>query len=659
MNKIIESFLNTHITEYGLNYLKPETAFEHFINKCIINKYVVERFNPDDVMTDEGEKGLDGVAILINEKLVTTKDEALSIISDSKSLEVKFVFIQSKTSDSFSGSEIGDFVYGVKAFFEDLNKRPSTNEKMENLIEIKDEIYKHSVNFENAPTLDLYYVCCGKWNPENGLQKRIDTEVEPLKSTEDFSSVEFFKYDSEKIITTYKEMKKKISRSFVMEKKVTFPSIEGVTQAYIGFVKCKDFIRILEDSDGNMLTNIFEDNVRDFQGYNVINQEIKATIDDETDQARFAILNNGITIVASNIKVTGDNVELFDYQIVNGCQTSYVLFDNKQNIKDNSYIVIKIIEVKDETISDRVIFTTNRQTEVKSEAFIATKTFHKGLQDFYNSIEPQYQLYYERRSKQYDLSDTISKNKVVTLTTQIVSYISMFLNEPHSTHRYYGELLEAYKSKLFLDTDAHEVYYISAYFNYYLDTKFKSGAIHRKYKKLKFHLMCAMKGLLVGTQVNFGKARKQKKEFEILFRTIQDSKRMDLCLRTATMCLDKIIESSIIPENERHRSKEITARLMEEINKVSEAVVSESFLKKGDVVHCTVNAVNVSFICVSIKTDDSRCDGSIHISKVNGKYIPDLKKEVEIGEIFQAQILNDNYYESEWGWELSKLIDKK
>lgn len=656
MNKIIESFLNTHIVEYSLNDLKKEIAFEHFINKCIVNKYVSERFNPEDIMTDEGEKGLDGVAILINDKLVNTIDEALSIISTSKALEVRFVFIQTKTSESFSGSEMGDFVYGVKAFFEEVSKRPTTNEKMENLIEIKDEIYKHSVNFDQAPTLDLYYVCCGKWESDNGLQKRIDAEIKPFKNSNDFSEVEFFKYDSEKIITTYKEMKKKISRSFIMEKKVTFPAIEGVTQAYIGFVRCKDFIKVLQDSDGNMLNNIFEDNVRDFQGYNIINQEIKTTIKDEIDQARFAILNNGITIVAKNIKVTGDNVELFDYQVVNGCQTSYVLFDNKKHVKDNSYLVIKIIEVEDETISDRVIFTTNRQTEVKSEAFIATKAFHKGLQDFYNAIEPEYKLYYERRSKQYDLSDSISKNKVVTLTIQISSYISMFLNEPHSTHRYYGELLEASKNRMFLDTDAYEVYYISSYFNYYLDTKFRSGAINKKYKKLKFHIMCAMKGLLVGAGVSFGKARKQKKEFEVLFRVIKDNKRMEECLGTAIMCLEKVVKDTSIPVNDIHRSKEITNRLLDEINKVSVAKASDSFLKKGDIVHCTVTGVNSSFINVSIKTEDSRNTGSIHISEVTGQYIADLKSEITVGEIFQAQILNDDYFESKWGWELTKLI---
>ena len=96
------------------------------------------------------------------------------------------------------------------------------------------------------------------------------------------------------------------------------------------------------------------------------------------------------------------------------------------------------------------------------------------LQDFYNSIEPAYRLYYERRSKQYDLDDTISKNKVISLTAQITSYLAMFLNEPQSTHRYYGELLNAYQNRIFLNTDSFEVYYIAAYYLYYVEQQFKN-----------------------------------------------------------------------------------------------------------------------------------------------------------------------------------------
>ena len=72
------------------------------------------------------------------------------------------------------------------------------------------------------------------------------------------------------------------------------------------------------------MNNIFEDNVRDFQGYNIINSEIKNTLKDCEDQARFAILNNGITIVANKINLISDIIELFDYQIVNGLSLIHI-----------------------------------------------------------------------------------------------------------------------------------------------------------------------------------------------------------------------------------------------------------------------------------------------------------------------------------------------
>ena len=203
MNQIIKSFLTTHIKEYGLEKIKESTAFEHFINRIIINKYSSERFDPEIIMTDDGEKGLDGVAIIVNERIISDNAELESILMNSPSIDVRFVFIQSKTSDKFSASEIGDFVYGVKAFFESEDARPVTNERMERLIALKDTIYDNSIKLTCSPVLDLYYVCCGKWSDTNGIQDRIDIEIKPLVDNSDFSKVEFYKYDAEKIITTF------------------------------------------------------------------------------------------------------------------------------------------------------------------------------------------------------------------------------------------------------------------------------------------------------------------------------------------------------------------------------------------------------------------------------------------------------------------------
>lgn len=657
MNKIIGSFLDIHKKEYAIEHLDTEIAFEHFINKCIVNKYSNERFEPDDIMTDPGEKGLDGVAICVNGRVITTIDELESIYKESKSLEVRFIFIQSKTSESFDGDEIGTFIFGVRAFFADKELRPKTNEKMENLIQLKDSIYTYSVDMPISPILDLYYVCCGKWDEGNGLRARIDLDIKPLVDSQNFSDINVYPYDSDKIITSYKELKKKISRSFPMEKKVIFPSIQGVKQAFLGLVKCKDFVSILSDSDNNMLTNIFEDNVRDFQGYNIVNSEIQDTLKNGKDQARFGLLNNGITIVAKSITLTGDLVEIYDFQIVNGCQTSYVLFDNKSDLTENSFVMVKLIEVTDEEVSDRVIFTTNRQTEVKSEAFVATKHFHKMLQDYYNAVDVTYRLYYERRSKQYDLNDSISKNKVITLTQQIQSYLAMFLNEPHSTHRYYGELLRAYSSRLFLDTDDYEPYYCSAYFSYFVDAQIRTGAIDRKYKKFKFHIICAMRSLIAGSSVVFGQARKQQKICKKLWEIMKNPTEMKRILDAAITCLDSACaDCQEIPVQEQHRSKEITNSMISFVETQTKASQNNAFLKKGDIVHCTVSAIKSYSVDVTIKTDDARNCGSIYISRIARKYIDDIHDEMCIGQIFQAKIINDDFYEKPWGWELSKIF---
>lgn len=655
MNKIIESFLNTHITEYDIEDFEKEIAFEHFVNRCIVNKYSVDRFDPLDIMTDEGEKGIDGVAIIVNDRIIMTMDELESVIKENTDLEVKFVFIQSKTSDKFSGDEIGTFVYGVKAFFEDESRRPKTNEKMERMIAIKDTIYEKSVDMVKNPQLDLYYVCCGKWNDDNGLQNRIDVDIEPLIDSQNFCNVEFYKYDSDKISTAYKELKKKISRTFSMERRISFPDITGAKQSFLGIVSCKQFVSILTDSDGKMLTNIFEDNVRDFQGYNSVNNEIRETIDDTEDQKRFALLNNGITIVAKKVSVTGDNIEIYDYQIVNGCQTSYVLFDNREKIKDGTYIIIKVIEVSEEQLSDRVIYTTNRQTEVKSEAFTSTKHFHKELQDYYYALVGEYGLYYERRSKQYDMQDNIRKTNVVSLATQTASYVAVFLNEPQSTHRYYGELLSAYKNRLYLDADAPEPYYIAAYLNFFLDKNFKEGKIQKKYRNFKFHLMLGIKILITDSYILFGKARRQKKICERIFSVIRDENETYKYFESAYTCLRQVMEETKIYKADQHRSKEFTTEYILLLNKQKSAIDSTEYLKCGDIVHCTVSSIKEYFVHVEIKTQDTRNTGQIHISNLARKWLERCEDEVKIGDIFQAKIISTDYFATKYGWKLTKI----
>lgn len=661
MNQIITNMLATHKNEYGINEEKETVAFEHFCDYLIVNKYVADRFSPDSVMTKDGEIGLDGVAIIINDMLVTDEDSLEAAWNKSpEDSSVRFLFIQAKTSEKFDSGDIQVFIFGVRNFFLPKEKRKYTNEKMEKLVYLKDKIYQNSLYIHNNnPSIDMFYITCGKWTDENAISSMINLGKQDLENTNDFFKVDFYPYDADKIITAYKELKKKIRKTVVMEKRYTFPSMDSICQAYGGLVRCTDFMKLLQDEEGNMLHNIFEDNVRDFQGYNSINTEISNTIHDSNERKLFSVLNNGLTILAKKITPTGDNLEIFDYQIVNGCQTSYVLFDNQESITDDMYVYVKLIEVEKQEILDKIVYTTNRQTEVKSEAFAATKPFHRGLEDFYNSFSMPYRLYYERRSKQYDLDDSINKNRVVTLAIQINSYVSMFLNEPHSTHRYYGELLKNYSKNLFVGEMLYEPYYVSAYFLFYVNDAMKNNELNRiQFSHFKYHLILGMRRAALGKNKFKSGLKGIKKESLQLIEDMKDSQKMAEYLKIAAAgLLDAITKlRKTISENNLHRSREVTTLMLENIDCYLNAVNDMSYLKKGDVVQCVVKEIDRSYVNVQLKCDDIRNNGFIHISQVARYYINDLHNEVNVGKIISAKIIGDNY--GTHGWEMSMIFDK-
>lgn len=186
----------------------------------------------------------------------------------------------------------------------------------------------------------------------------------------------------------------------------------------------------------------------------------------------------------------GAKFRLSDYQIVNGCQTSHVLHLNREIVGDSIFVPVKLIETGDPEITNQVIKATNRQTQVTLEAFEPLNPFHRKLEDFYNSFSKDVQkaLYYERRSKQY--ADTAVKPiLVISLAAQTKSYLAMFLGQPHSTHRYYGELLDTNRERLFVEGHSPFLYYSAGLALNRVDRLFRHYALIDVEKRFKHHLL--------------------------------------------------------------------------------------------------------------------------------------------------------------------------
>lgn len=491
MDQILESYVNDFSNIHGYNELDLPDKFERFVNYCIVSKQYPREFDIENLSVGGGDDiGADGVAITVNGNIINSPEEVDFFIKKMGYINASFTFIQSKSASKFKGDQVGTLIFGVKSFFDSTASIPE-NEEIKNLRAVKDKIYQNSINFDELPKLRIYFVTTGEWKEPKPITGRVSRELEDIEAKKLFMQPLFDFYDADRLKDTYRELRRKTIKEVNFPNHVALPEISGVRQSFVGSLSAKEYVKLISDADGNLQKSLFEDNIRDYQGINKVNVDIESTLKNSKLQTALPILNNGITIIAKKIEPVGTKFKLTDFQIVNGCQSSHVIYGNRSRIEEKSHVVVKLIETTDQELSNKIIRATNRQTIVTDEAFESLSPFHKDLEEYYNSRIPSIDspIYYERRSKQYDGSSTIKSSQVITLSGQINAYVATILAQPHSTHRYYGELLAANRNRIFLPNQNKDLYYLSALMLNRLEKAFKSNKIPRELKKFKYQIL--------------------------------------------------------------------------------------------------------------------------------------------------------------------------
>ena len=179
-------------------------------------------------------------------------------------------------------------------------------------------IYSRAAQFKRGNlSCKLYYVTTGKWENDQSLIGRSETVTADLKNTDLFSDVDFYPIGKAEIQKLYAQAKNAIAREFVFQNRTVVSAMSGVADAYLGLIPAAEALKILTDEDGEIVKSIFYDNVRDWQNFNDVNDEIRRTLE-SPDATRFALMNNGITIIARHLQPTGNTFHIEDFQIVNG-----------------------------------------------------------------------------------------------------------------------------------------------------------------------------------------------------------------------------------------------------------------------------------------------------------------------------------------------------
>ena len=504
---VLEGFVKGFAASRGLSQLPEDEQFEAFATSTILRKYHqadITDIEEDVLVGGGGDGGLDAITILVNGRPTRTQEDVELFVDRLGRLDVEFVFVQAKTSPTFNAGDIGTSSFGVREFFAAVsNANPSIafKEEILQLIELTRFLYGQISKMQSDPRCYFYFVTTGQWTNAPEPRARLADGKHQLEQLNIFSSVHLTPIDADVLKADRRLLDRSVVKTIEFAKNAAFPAIEGVHEAYIGLLPGDEFVKLVSTDEGDLNRELFYDNVRDFQGHNSVNREIGNTISDEQHRNTFPLLNNGITIIAGDMRRTGDVFQIQDFQIVNGCQTTHILFQHKESVGQDIFIPVKIVATQDSQVVTEVIKATNRQTEVLPEALESLTPFHKELEDFYLTRETTRataeRIYYERRSKQYAL-ENVHPTNVVTLARQIQSFIGMFLDDPHSHPRYYGELLKAYEGRVFAIPHRPEPYYASGVALLSVEKWFNQVSFPRELRPYKYHLLMLLRMIVGG-----------------------------------------------------------------------------------------------------------------------------------------------------------------
>ncbi|WP_296577642.1 AIPR family protein [Phreatobacter sp.] len=505
MHRVVKGHLSAFNDAFGI-CLEESKAFEAFCSYSLFRKYSFDAVEPESLIYDGDDPGIDAIMIFINDKHITTPEEMDTIFGGKKNdNDLTFVFVQAKTSESWVKSEINTFESAVLDF---LSEKPQ--HKMAEALQEKRNIFDLALSNVGKikggkPNFHCFFVTSAHAPVADEILNARSVFEARVSETGLARDVVVELMDRDGLIDAFVATKGGYDATFRIIGSASFPKSPGIEESYAVTLLAKDFIgKVLDDGNGNLRKSIFDENVRDFIDFDdsEVNTGMKASLSNIDSRKRFGILNNGVTIVSPDVRLQSNEIYISNYQIVNGCQTSNVLFDSRDDIDENTTLMVKIIETKDQVIVDDIVKSTNSQNKIEDHQFMATMDCIKNIERYFaaRSDDQEQKMYFERRPNQYD-SDGVPNIRIFNIKELARCCGAMFFDRPDLSARYPNQLIGEMRNTVFNTMNKEEIYYTSAYSYYRLRVALSNQRIDPMFNQMKWHALMAVKYALVGGAV--------------------------------------------------------------------------------------------------------------------------------------------------------------
>lgn len=375
--------------------LSPSDFFEIFTAEQILKDYDLSYDEITSGIVGGGnDGGIDGLFLFVNGELV---QEDTDVSGLKKNITIDLHIIQAKTGPGFSEAALDKFV----AVTNDLLNLATPidelatvyNAKLLEIISTFRQVYRALTS--KFPTLKISYHYATKGDqPHKNVERKVATLEQTIKTL--FSSALFdFEFIGAGRLLALARRSPRTSHDL---KLAETPISSTGAVGFVCLVKLRDFYAFITE-DGKLLRNMFEANVRDYQGSIEVNEGIQKTLREKGNE-EFWWLNNGITVIASKATQSGKVLTIEDPQIVNGLQTSteiYNFFKSSGDATDERNVLVRVIVPPAQESRDRIIHATNSQTKIPVASLRATEKIHRDIEELFRP----YNLFYDRRKNFY------------------------------------------------------------------------------------------------------------------------------------------------------------------------------------------------------------------------------------------------------------------
>ncbi|SFH47729.1 AIPR family protein [Pedobacter insulae] len=203
-----------------------------------------------------------------------------------------------------------------------------------------------------------------------------------------------------------------------------------------------------EEQTNGSIASLFEENIRSFLGIKVrANKRMNETLNKREDAVYFPFLNNGITVICEQLiipKSPQDDKYLLPItnpQIVNGLQTSWVLYNNyikNPGLLKDIYVNIRIYETKDKTLVEKITDATNTQTPINYRDKISNKDFNMLTKEVFNNAGINY---ITKRGENFS-KESLKFDDSIESETVIKYWFATFFEEPQTAKNSIASVLQ-------------------------------------------------------------------------------------------------------------------------------------------------------------------------------------------------------------------------